>query len=157
MSEAWLLSLQRCGSINSFKIDGKVYKTKYKIHGLWKQNWIKTARNCKPCGKMTPNGSCEEKNHNIMKIYKKINSYWKSCKNKNDIGFWKHEYEKHGACTGLTSDQYFVNTINLFEEAVKRGDGYIDKFYKSNKKEARVYVYYNKKREFELHRGYKNR
>ena len=70
MSKTWLLSLQRCGSINSFKIDDKVYKTKYKIHGLWKKNWKKTVSNCKPCGNRIPNGSCEEKNHNIMKIYK---------------------------------------------------------------------------------------
>ena len=53
-----------------------------------------------------------------------MNKYWNNeCNNNQNL--WSHEWEKHGTCmqqqTGITQNDYFEITINLYRQIINTG------------------------------------
>ena len=89
------LALQRCSN-NDFT-----------IHGLF----LNPSDACQYC-------SSEKYNvYNLGSVLRSnMESYWKSCKRGYDsTSFWEHEWNKHGSCSGLTMNQYFDTTMQLYK------------------------------------------
>eukprot|EP00929_Paragymnodinium_shiwhaense_P071945 TRINITY_DN36536_c0_g1_i1.p1 TRINITY_DN36536_c0_g1~~TRINITY_DN36536_c0_g1_i1.p1 ORF type:complete len:160 (+),score=50.59 TRINITY_DN36536_c0_g1_i1:101-580(+) len=74
------------------------------IHGLWPQ-WAES------CGKEFDESA-------VSSIEGELHKYWKSCPEYggDDVGFWKHEWEKHGSCTGMDELTFFNTTLTLFQQ-----------------------------------------
>ena len=87
------LALQKCDN------------NQFTIHGLF----LNPSNVCQYC-------STEKFNLYALpqSLQSQLSLYWKSCKGNNDIGFWEHERTKHGTCSGLTTEQYFDLSMNLY-------------------------------------------
>lgn len=83
--------------------------TVWTIHGLWPQyNRTSWPMNCKD----NWNGTA------ITSLLPELNKYWPSCygqKYEDPVGFWKHEWKKHGSCTNMTEFDYFNTTLMLYK------------------------------------------
>jgi len=85
--------------------------SKYSIHGLWPQ---------------IPNVQwpeyCTTKKFNLSELDKttrrRLKQVWYSY-DKDDEHFWKHEFEKHGTCSGLSESQYFAKVLDLYDKAIQ--------------------------------------
>ena len=41
--------------------------------------------------------------------------YWPTCQSGgSNEDFWSHEWSKHGTCTGMSQEDYFSTTIDLY-------------------------------------------
>jgi ribonuclease T2 len=46
-----------------------------------------------------------------------MNAYWPTCVSGNsNQDFWSHEWSKHGTCTGMSQEDYFSQTISLYQK-----------------------------------------
>lgn len=77
----------------------------YSIHGLWPQitrrHWPQF---------------CTDQSFDLARLQplvSELHKYWHSSRGP-DRRFWKHEWEKHGTCTGMTEYDYFSKTLELF-------------------------------------------
>jgi len=97
--------------------------SKYSIHGLWPQSstlpWPEY---------------CTTKKFNLSELEKntvgRLKQLWYSY-DKDNEHFWKHEFEKHGTCSGLSESQYFAKALELYDkvmllpkylESIRRGN-----------------------------------
>ena len=88
----------------------------YSIHGLWPQ----TDRTHWP-------SFCQRVSFDLEKltpILQQLHEQWYSDRGKDD-SFWKHEYEKHGTCSGLDEYTYFVTALQLFQEVLTNKDHWL--------------------------------
>ena len=88
----------------------KLCKDEYTLHGLWGD----PEKYCTSC---TEEPFSED---NLSEAtLKDMNMYWMSCVNGNDNDhFWRHEWSKHGTCSGMTQEEFFSKTISLFKEYI---------------------------------------
>ena len=80
------------------------YDGAYSIHGLWPHN----------------GNYCSNKKFDMDKIgslLPRLHRHWYSNYGKDET-FWKHEYEKHGTCSGLSEYDYFEKALDCFEKAM---------------------------------------
>ena len=47
-------------------------------------------------------------------IRDQLSTYWYSSTYKQSANLWKHEWSRHGKCTGLSQLKYFQQTLSLF-------------------------------------------
>merc|ERR1712023_327119 len=89
----YLLRLQKCKGQKEFT-----------IHGLWWQNGD-------GCSGPKFNESALED------IEPKMEVDWMSCPEYggDNVGFWSHEWLKHGTCSNLTEHEFFETALNLYE------------------------------------------
>jgi len=90
----------------------------YSIHGLWPQEGVR--RTCKKFDI-----------ERLRVILPELHANWHSSRGP-DEHFWKHEWEKHGSCTGLTEVEYFQKTLDCFEKVKANGKEWTQK-QRSNK------------------------
>ena len=86
--------------------------TLWSIHGLWPQY----SDNSYP-------QFCKNIQFDIEKlqpIILDLNRFWYSGIEPNEA-FWKHEWEKHGTCTGMTEVEYFRKALECFEKIKEKG------------------------------------
>lgn len=113
-NEYYLLSL-----IKHYSNDSEI---KYNIHGLWPQyEPVKSGK----AGEKNPE-FCKEVDFSLKAldlIIDELNQNWYSDTKIDNATFWEHEYKKHGSCMfkEMTELEYFSKTLELFEEAIKRG------------------------------------
>lgn len=84
-------------------------KNDFVIHGLWPQyNNNSYPSFCLPCEEFQPSLL----NKNL------IQKYWSDTKLSNDIDwdFLKHEWEKHGCCSGMNFQEYFDKALSLRQQ-----------------------------------------
>ena len=82
----------------------------YTLHGLWAD----PSASCTSCSKeqFSENNLSEE-------TLKDMNMYWMSCMNgSNNDHFWRHEWSKHGTCSGMSQEEFFSTAISLYKEYV---------------------------------------
>ena len=107
MIRGYYLCIQHNGSDETFP---------YGIHGLWPQkNATAYPRNCSGLAFNTDN---------FLPLLPKLHQYWHNFEGK-DENFWKHEWRKHGTCTGLTEAMYFEKTIECFEKVRDKGMAWV--------------------------------
>merc|ERR1711904_20983 len=63
-------------------------------------------------------GYCSEQTFVLSEVegelQEALEAKWPSCSQKMDSPeFWKHEWEKHGTCTGLAQRSYFERSLEL--------------------------------------------
>ncbi|KAF5201620.1 Ribonuclease t2 protein [Thalictrum thalictroides] len=115
----YLLVLQWPPSVcNSVKYSGKICNTPipqdFKLHGLWPQGKAGSLLDCVP--------SAANK-FNTIEVFKvtKLATVWPQLfKGENkpsieNVNFWRHEWDKHGACSGLNPVDYFKKAVNLYD------------------------------------------
>ncbi|BBN01580.1 ribonuclease T2 [Marchantia polymorpha subsp. ruderalis] len=53
----------------------------------------------------------------VRDLVPELNKYWGTltCPSSDSTKFWKHEWEKHGTCTGLTQHEFFSKTLALMK------------------------------------------
>jgi ribonuclease I len=88
----------------------------YSIHGLWPQEGKREGHAC-------------PKNHTfdterLRVLLPQLHEHWHSSRGE-DEDFWKHEWEKHGSCTGLTEVQYFQKTLECFKKVQLKGKEWV--------------------------------
>lgn len=72
------------------------------VHGLWPQS----DKNCK--------GDALDVKALGDTLVGKLKTGWPSCPGgKSNEDFWKHEWQKHGRCSGLTQSGYFEKSLAL--------------------------------------------
>ena len=107
---------EQCKKLNNY------YKNNFTIHGLW-PNFKNSSSSY--------DGYCTNEPFDIEVIKKigidKMNTYWPSTDGPNEE-FWKHEWEKHGTCSGLSQIDYFNTILNLHSslptpEFIKKNKG----------------------------------
>lgn len=90
LNSSIVLALFKCNSSSNFT-----------IHGLWNEH----------------SDFCTTEPFNITSIspetIKNMNKYWYSCY-ENSSKFWEHEWSKHGTCFNQTQEQYFSQTLELY-------------------------------------------
>lgn len=96
----------------------------YSIHGLWPQEGV---RKWRPC----PKGGHKFEIERLRVLLPELHANWHSSRG-TDENFWKHEWEKHGSCTGLTEVEYFQKTLDCFEKVKANGKQWTQK-QRSNK------------------------
>ncbi len=82
----------------------------YTIHGLWPD----PESSCTSCTE-------EQFNENNLSevTLKYMNMLWPSCKNGSDNQhFWRHEWSKHGTCSGMSQEEFFSTAISLYKEYI---------------------------------------
>mmetsp|Transcript_21741 Transcript_21741/g.62831 ORF Transcript_21741/g.62831 Transcript_21741/m.62831 type:complete len:659 (-) Transcript_21741:33-2009(-) len=89
---SFVLALQRCGATSK----------RWTLHGLW------------------PGGvaNCASTSFNrtaILALEPELAQQWPSCRGYNH-DLWKHEWEKHGSCTGLPQPEYFKQSLQLLRQ-----------------------------------------
>jgi len=84
----------------------------YTIHGLWPTFSIEPLEYPSYCSHDKFQVSLLEP------IYKNMKTYWYSDQESN-VEFWKHEWYKHGTCSGYKFIDYFNQTLNLFYNQTK--------------------------------------
>ena len=89
----------------------------YSIHGLWPQEGVR--RTCKKFDI-----------ERLRVILPELHANWHSSRGP-DEHFWKHEWEKHGSCTGLTEVEYFQKALDCFEKVKANGKEWVQQ--RSNK------------------------
>lgn len=78
------------------------------IHGLWpNRNDGTYPRKCENV-QFNPN-ELEEVMDNMHKSWGTL-----SCNSRSNEDFWKHEWSKHGTCSGLTQGRYFQASLELY-------------------------------------------
>mgnify|MGYP006147256085 FL=1 len=84
----------------------------YSIHGLWpqydKDHWPQF---------------CSKQNFNLERLkplFSHLHANWHSSRG-TEQHFWKHEWEKHGTCTGMTEVEYFRKALECFEKIKEKG------------------------------------
>jgi ribonuclease T2 len=130
-------SPQHCSTVDvnskTHELQCKLNKFGFVVHGLWGQN-DKAQKKCdqpRNCGSSTVTDEIIKKAICIMPGVPLIQGQW----------------QKHGTCTGMTQDQYFDKTIELWDSIVKPDissilnsknevsvDRIVDGFVKSNTK-----------------------
>ena len=88
----------------------------YSIHGLWPQEGVHAWHAC-------------PKNHTfdterLRVLLPQLHEHWHSSRGE-DEDFWKHEWEKHGSCTGLTEVEYFQKTLECFKKVQSKGKEWV--------------------------------
>jgi len=90
-NQTMLLSMSKCTE----------KQQEYGIHGLWPQWGME-------CGGAAYSPSA------VAGFRKEMETEWFSCKGAgNNDAFWKHEWDKHGSCTGMGVTEYFRTTLDL--------------------------------------------
>lgn len=54
----------------------------------------------------------------LTEVMDRLHKNWGTlaCKSKKNEDFWKHEWSKHGACSGLTQRHYFQASLELYNK-----------------------------------------
>lgn len=81
--------------------------TEWTIHGLWPQY------NGYTCWPEYCKGNIKLDIKKLKELMPVMNRYWYSCYG-NDIDLWKHEWAKHGTCTGMSELEYFNTTLSVY-------------------------------------------
>lgn len=95
----------------------------YSIHGLWPQEGVHKWRAC-------PKGGHKFDIERLRGLLLKLHADWHSSRG-TDEHFWKHEWEKHGSCTGLTEVEYFQKTLDCYGKVKANGKEWVQQ--RSNK------------------------
>ena len=95
----------------------------YSIHGLWPQEGVHKWRAC-------PKGGHTFDIERLRGLLSQLHADWHSSRG-TDEHFWKHEWEKHGSCTGLTEVEYFQKALDCFEKVKANGKEWVQQ--RSNK------------------------
>lgn len=94
-------------------------RQQYTIHGLWPEgcNGAHWPQFCNgPCARAQALACNKFNLTQIDDLLNEMKVKWKSC-NDRDISFWKHEWTKHGTCTGMDQFTYFNTTLYLYDVA----------------------------------------
>jgi len=80
----------------------------FSIHGLWPQydrnHWPQfCTHNTFDFNRLEPD------------IIERLHQHWHSSRGK-DRNFWKHEWQRHGTCTGMTENEYFQKALWCFDQ-----------------------------------------
>ena len=89
----------------------------FSIHGLWPQydrhHWPQF---------------CTHQRFSIHRLkpdlLERLHKHWSSTRGK-DRNFWKHEWERHGTCTGMTEAEYFTTALACFDRIQSKGVDWI--------------------------------
>jgi hypothetical protein len=104
-TKQYVLAMQRCKGSSTWT-----------LHGLWPQYGV----NCK--------NQAEFDEKSIAPFRDEMETYYLSCPEfgKTNLGFWDHEWSKHGTCYAQrwnqTQAQYFLKALDLREELSKLCD-----------------------------------
>ena len=105
---------RNCFQLRLQKIEGCNNNDDWTIHGLWPQ-W---EQQCKIIGKPSKISLENDFNFEVGFGYDfdktKLSNSWPSCVHSaTKERFWSHEWNKHGSCSGLSKNDYFVTTLKL--------------------------------------------
>lgn len=104
----------------------------YTIHGLWPDfNDVDYPQ------------YCHHWNFSLYRIDDLIldlDQYWYSCQGDN-VDFWKHEYLKHGTCSGLPEHSYFTMGLNLYHQSMKHG--WVQKYCSTGARDCKIPFHLN--------------
>ncbi|KAM7507995.1 hypothetical protein LguiA_018448 [Lonicera macranthoides] len=81
----------------------------FKIHGLWPQD-----SSGNPMENCQPSASLNKAAVNKYSFIADLQNYWPNLMGQ-DFTFWKHEWDKHGTCSGQTPEDYFLKAIDLIK------------------------------------------
>ncbi|KAG6573572.1 hypothetical protein SDJN03_27459, partial [Cucurbita argyrosperma subsp. sororia] len=81
---------------------------KFTIHGLWPSNFSNAILVCK-------GSTFNSTNTAFLALEPLLNQYWPDLISKNNRGFWRYEWNKHGTCSESVFNQvqYFQTTLNI--------------------------------------------
>ncbi|KAG6551919.1 hypothetical protein Mapa_006536 [Marchantia paleacea] len=82
----------------------------FSIHGLWPNYYDGTWP--QDCDASQPFDLSQ-----VQDLVPQLNEFWGSlsCPSSDSTTFWKHEWEKHGTCSGLTQHEYFASSLALLQ------------------------------------------
>jgi hypothetical protein len=89
----------------------------YSIHGLWSQESVDKWHYC-------PKGGHKFEIERLRVLLPELHAHWHSSRG-TDENFWKHEWEKHGSCTGLKEFEYFQKTLDCFDKVKANGKEWV--------------------------------
>ncbi len=85
----------------------------FSIHGLWPQYSDGRPGWPQYCG-----ATFDAKA--LAPILPQLHANWHSSRGP-DEAFWKHEWERHGSCSGMSEIDYFRTALRCFEAARRKG------------------------------------
>ncbi|XP_064402855.1 ribonuclease Oy-like [Halichondria panicea] len=111
------------GSCYSYFLQGKGYECNFPsnastwtIHGLWPTEGDTRGPNfCDTEATFNPN--------TIMPLVPQLVSKWTNILNHTGFfDFWKHEYLKHGTCSGLSEYNFFSKVLDIYNQLAPLGN-----------------------------------
>ena len=99
------LALKKCKNNNSWS-----------IHGLWPEYTVHSwPQFCDPTRYNLFNKSVVES----FSFYDDLVTNWYSCTSESSYSLWENEWQKHGTCTKLSPQDYFLTVVDLFHTLTK--------------------------------------
>lgn len=88
--------LPKQNTIYIFALKWTKLKEKHTIHGLWPERPVNP--NCADWQESELNDLQKDLLDNGINLKDYLSQVWESDLNKDNVSFWKHEYQKHGKC-----------------------------------------------------------
>ncbi len=162
LSHSW--SANFCNQIENMNLPGCVHpnefqKTEFSIHGLWPDQISKTF---KPVTSKLHNFNygpefCKQNGdfniNNITDLFPDMYKMWPSESNHGQL--WRHEWDRHGSCSGLNEHDYFSTALNITKQLnLKIDNQLIGKFVPTST--LKLHLQQSSNRSFELICSQKN-
>ncbi len=81
--------------------------SRFSIHGLWPTRFDGSWPS--HCADVPFNAS------SLANLEPRLHHDWPATHGREDVYFHKHEFEKHGTCSGLKEHQYFARSLEIYD------------------------------------------